>query len=58
MGNAAEKASPIVAGPGEGETLWFMDFLVTVKSTGESTAGAVAVIDHMNQLLPTLAKLG
>ena len=47
MGNATEKVSPIVAGPGEGEALWFMDFLATIKSTAESTGGAVAVIEHL-----------
>ncbi|MEZ5078677.1 MAG: quercetin 2,3-dioxygenase [Solirubrobacterales bacterium] len=47
MDNATEKVSPIVAGPGEGEALWFMDFLATIKSTAESTGGAVAVIEHL-----------
>src|SRR3954467_13995867 len=41
------KLAPIVAGPGEGEALWFMDFLATVKSTAEGTGGAVAVIEHL-----------
>ncbi len=50
MSNATEKVSPIVAGPGEGEALWFMDFLATVKSTAESTGGAVAVIEHLAAL--------
>jgi quercetin dioxygenase-like cupin family protein len=47
MSNATQKVSPIVAGPGEGEALWFMDFLATIKSTTESTGGAVAVIEHL-----------
>jgi quercetin dioxygenase-like cupin family protein len=38
---------PIVAGPGEGEALWFLGALVTVKSSAETTGGRVAVIEHL-----------
>ncbi len=47
MSNATEKVAPIVAGPGEGEALWFLGVLATVKSTAETTGGAVAVIEHL-----------
>lgn len=40
-------AVPIGLGPGEGENLWFLEFLVTIKSTQENTGGAVAVIEHV-----------
>jgi quercetin dioxygenase-like cupin family protein len=39
--------APIVAGPGEGEALWFLGVLATVKSSAETTGGAVAVIEHL-----------
>lgn len=47
MSNAAANATPIVAGPGEGEALWFLGILATIKCTAETTAGAVAVIEHL-----------
>jgi quercetin dioxygenase-like cupin family protein len=33
--------------PGDGEALWFMGFLATIKATAEGTAGRVAVIHHL-----------
>jgi quercetin dioxygenase-like cupin family protein len=39
-------ASPIALQPGEGEALWFMDFLATIKASTAETGGRVAVIDH------------
>ena len=47
MSNATGEVAPIVAGPGEGEALWFLGTLATVKSTAESTGGVVAVIEHL-----------
>ena len=41
----AQKA--IALQPGDGEALWFMGFLATIKATGEETAGRVAVIHHL-----------
>jgi quercetin dioxygenase-like cupin family protein len=38
--------SPIALPPGEGEALWFMDFLATIKASAEETGGRVAVIHH------------
>jgi quercetin dioxygenase-like cupin family protein len=46
MSGAAEKIPPIVYGPGEGEALWFLGILVTIKASTETTGGAVAVIEH------------
>lgn len=42
---AKDAVAPIVAGPGEGEALWSFGGLATVKSSAETTAGAVAVIE-------------
>ena len=47
MSNPTGKVPPIVAGPGEGEALWFLGILATIKSTAETTGGAVAVIEHL-----------
>ena len=47
MNSSTEAVAPIVAGPGEGEALWFLGILATVKSSAETTAGAVAVIEHL-----------
>jgi quercetin dioxygenase-like cupin family protein len=47
MSDAAANVAPIVVGPGEGEALWFLGVLATIKSSAETTAGAVAVIEHL-----------
>ncbi len=39
--------TPIALAAGEGEALWFLGVLATVKSSSESTAGRVAVIEHL-----------
>lgn len=39
--------APIALQPGEGEPLWFLGTLVTIKASGETTNGRVAVIDHL-----------
>jgi quercetin dioxygenase-like cupin family protein len=39
--------SPIALGEGEGEALWFLDGLVTIKAGGEATAGGWAIIEHL-----------
>jgi quercetin dioxygenase-like cupin family protein len=46
MSSSAGAVAPIVSGPGEGEALWFLGILATVKSSAETTGGAVAVIEH------------
>jgi quercetin dioxygenase-like cupin family protein len=48
--NSMESSSaikPIFAGPDEGEALWFLGILATIKSSAETTGGAVAVIEHL-----------
>ncbi len=44
----APKASPtaIAMQPGEGDARWFLGALLTIKSSAETTDGAVAVIEH------------
>jgi quercetin dioxygenase-like cupin family protein len=37
---------PIALQPDEGEALWFMGTLATIKASTEGTAGRVAVIEH------------
>src|SRR5262249_42604682 len=39
--------APIALGAGEGEALWFLGALATIKASSESTAGRVAVIDFL-----------
>jgi quercetin dioxygenase-like cupin family protein len=47
MNSNRTQVTPIVAGPGEGEALWFLGVLATVKASAETTGGAVAVIEHL-----------
>ena len=39
--------APIALQPGEGEARWFLGFLVTIKASGATTNGRVAVIEHL-----------
>jgi quercetin dioxygenase-like cupin family protein len=39
--------APIALSPGDGEALWFLGCLVTVKSSTETTGGRVAVLEHL-----------
>lgn len=39
--------APIALQPGEGDARWFLGFLVTIKSTAETTNGSVAVVEHL-----------
>jgi quercetin dioxygenase-like cupin family protein len=45
--NEAAAVAPIALGAGEGEALWFLGMLATIKASSESTAGGVAVIEHL-----------
>src|ERR1700749_4200480 len=47
MNSNDTQVTPIVAGPGEGEALWFLGVLATIKASAETTAGRVAVIEHL-----------
>jgi quercetin dioxygenase-like cupin family protein len=42
-------ARPIALGPDEGEAVWFLGTLVTIKASAETTDGRVAVIEHVAQ---------
>ena len=44
--NHGPAPSPIALQPDEGEALWFMDFLATIKASAEETGGRAAVIHH------------
>src|SRR5205823_605654 len=39
--------SPIALRQDEGESLWFLGILATIKASSETTDGRVAVIDHL-----------
>jgi quercetin dioxygenase-like cupin family protein len=39
--------APIALAAEEGEAIWFLGMLATIKASSESTAGRVAVIDHL-----------
>jgi quercetin dioxygenase-like cupin family protein len=39
--------NPIALQPDEGEALWFLGILATVKASAETTGGRVAVIEHL-----------
>jgi quercetin dioxygenase-like cupin family protein len=43
---ASHGPQPIALAPHEGEALWFLGVLATVKASDETTAGRVAVIEH------------
>jgi quercetin dioxygenase-like cupin family protein len=47
MNSNSTQVTPIVAGPGEGEALWFLGVLATIKASAKTTGGAVAVIEHL-----------
>ncbi len=38
--------APVIP-PGEGEAYWFLGALATIKASAETTAGGVAVIEHL-----------
>ena len=40
-------ATPIALQRDEGEALWFLGVLATIKASAETTAGRVAVIEHL-----------
>ena len=44
----APKAAPtaVALQPGEGDARWFLGALLTIKASGETTDGGVAVIEH------------
>jgi quercetin dioxygenase-like cupin family protein len=47
-GFSSEAAAPIALGANEGESLWFLGSHVLIKASAETTAGRVAVIEHLS----------
>ena len=47
MTTSAPQLVPIALAPEEGEALWAFGFLATMKASSETTAGRVAVIEHL-----------
>jgi quercetin dioxygenase-like cupin family protein len=45
--SSAASVAPIALQPGEGEALWFLGTLATVKASSESTAGRVTVLEQL-----------
>jgi quercetin dioxygenase-like cupin family protein len=45
--SADSTVAPIALEPGEGEAIWFLGILATIKSSAETTDGRVAVIEHL-----------
>ena len=46
MSEVPSSITPIALKAKEGEALWFLGILVTVKAASETTAGRVAVLEH------------
>lgn len=46
--NSGNGAEPYVLGPDEGERLWFLGNLVTLKAVGERTHGGLTVAEFVN----------
>src|SRR5256885_6316730 len=47
MSAIARTVSPIALRQDEGEALWFLGVLATIKASSETTDGRVAVIEHL-----------
>jgi quercetin dioxygenase-like cupin family protein len=47
-GAGSTKLNPIARGRDEGEALWFLGHLLTIKVAGESTGGRFAIIDNLS----------
>jgi quercetin dioxygenase-like cupin family protein len=43
----ATKPTPIALAPGDGEALWFLGTLSTIKSSAETTGGRVSVVETL-----------
>ncbi|MFJ2598955.1 quercetin 2,3-dioxygenase [Streptomyces erythrochromogenes] len=43
------RTAPIALRKGEGEALWFLDFLATVKGSSAEMNGAASVIEHLGR---------
>jgi len=47
MSNSTTSIAPIALADGEGEALWFLGGLATVKASTEATGGRVAVVEQL-----------
>jgi quercetin dioxygenase-like cupin family protein len=47
MSTSAPAVAPVALGPQEGEAIWFLGVLATIKSSAATTGGRVAVIEHL-----------
>jgi quercetin dioxygenase-like cupin family protein len=47
MSSLPQGVEPIIQGPGQGESHWFLGALATIKASGDATGGRVAVIEHL-----------
>jgi quercetin dioxygenase-like cupin family protein len=45
--DSAPSVAPIALQPGEGDVRWFLGFLITIKSSAQTTDGRVAVVEHL-----------
>jgi quercetin dioxygenase-like cupin family protein len=48
QGSSTAEVAPIALGPNEGESLWFLSSHVSIKASAQTTAGRVAVIEHLS----------
>jgi quercetin dioxygenase-like cupin family protein len=47
MADIKSDVTPIALAADEGEALWFLGFLCTIKASSTTTAGRVAVVEHL-----------
>lgn len=47
LADESSAVRPIALGQDEGEAVWFLGALLTIKTSGASTAGRVSVIEHL-----------
>ena len=47
MGGAAVGSAKLRSGPGEGEHIWFLGSLVTIKVPGEAVAGRCSIVEFL-----------
>jgi len=48
----SKRVAAIALQQDEGEALWFLGFLVTIKASSETTDGRVAVMEHLAPRVP------
>ena len=43
--DTGERRRPVVLGPGEGESVWFLNSRMTLKATGATTGGGYGLLE-------------